>query len=531
MRCPSCHTENRDDRDACYHCQADLTMLRLIVNKAKHHYNRAVELVERTQYVEALEELDNALELNAKLQEAHVLRGAVLLRMERPEDAQREWEQALSLAPTSHRAHRFLLEAGKVAPALPMLRRLRAVIVGSAAVTLAAVTAGAWVAWPSAEERAMARALEAFAKPDLEGAEAALAAIPSPAANARIGESARFLRSTIRETEARAVELALAEAAFGRGDSARAALDRAESLKPTRAGREAIARAREHIAAHEAAREREAIAALSPDALRARHGALAPGLRDAFDARMLALLRDMPRASTAEAAFALAAALAKDAALLHGESARAEGLRIAGEHAAHAESLLLEETGRAVAEAPERAESVIGRALKTPGLTERGAARLQSKLAQLRASREESARAALAAALESGDGAAALAALAALEGAGGTPTAEQERAIGEVRRRHALASYYALMAHAAEIEAGRLTKAAAQEVLAQVAAARGHLPARIDAFAQDDLAFFAAAAHRSLRDAAKAESEIAALRERSPRSPWLAAWERLAAQR
>lgn len=528
MRCPNCHTENRDDRDACYHCQADLTMLRLIVNKAKHHHNRAIELVERAQYVEALEELNNALELNTKLQEAYVLRGAVLLKMERPADAQREWEQALSIAPTSHRAHRFLLEAGKVAPALPMLRRLRAVVGGAAAVALVAVAAGAWVAWPSAEERAMSRALEAFGTPDLAAAESALAAIPSPAGDARVGESARFLRETIRETEARAVEIALAEPS---AEHARAALDRAESLKPTKAGAEDIARARARIAADESAREREFLATLSLDGLRARHAGLAEGLRDAFDTRMVALLREAPRASTVDGALAQSAALAKDAALLHGEAARAEGLRLAGEHAAHAEALLLADTERAIADAPERTEAVIERAMKSPGLTERGAARLREKLERLREARMGSARESLAAALAAEDDAAAIAAAEDLAGTGGTPTAEQERALAEARRRHALACYYALMAHAPEIEAGRLTKAAAEEALAQVDAARGHLPARIDAAAQDDLAFFAAAAYRSLRKEEKAEAEIAALRERSPRSPWLAAWERLAAQR
>ena len=34
MLCPYCQTENRDDREACYYCKKDLSMLRLIVNKA-----------------------------------------------------------------------------------------------------------------------------------------------------------------------------------------------------------------------------------------------------------------------------------------------------------------------------------------------------------------------------------------------------------------------------------------------------------------------------------------------------------------
>lgn len=66
MICPFCNTENRDDQDVCYHCNKDLSMLRLIINKAKHHYNLALEHAERGRYYEAITELNNSIELDSK---------------------------------------------------------------------------------------------------------------------------------------------------------------------------------------------------------------------------------------------------------------------------------------------------------------------------------------------------------------------------------------------------------------------------------------------------------------------------------
>ena len=57
MRCPFCKTENRDDLETCYSCEKDLSMLRLIVQKARAHFNRALEFAERDRNEEAIAEL------------------------------------------------------------------------------------------------------------------------------------------------------------------------------------------------------------------------------------------------------------------------------------------------------------------------------------------------------------------------------------------------------------------------------------------------------------------------------------------
>ncbi|MCX7765787.1 MAG: tetratricopeptide repeat protein, partial [Candidatus Sumerlaeia bacterium] len=81
MICPYCRTINRDDQDICYHCNRDLSMLRLIVNKAKHHYNIALEHAERGRYVQAITELQNALDLDRHNIDALVVLGTVYARM------------------------------------------------------------------------------------------------------------------------------------------------------------------------------------------------------------------------------------------------------------------------------------------------------------------------------------------------------------------------------------------------------------------------------------------------------------------
>ena len=83
MICPYCKTENRDDQESCYYCDKDLTMLRLIVNKAKHHYNLAVEHAERNRYHEAAAELRNSLDLDKNNVGTHVLLGTIYAKQKK----------------------------------------------------------------------------------------------------------------------------------------------------------------------------------------------------------------------------------------------------------------------------------------------------------------------------------------------------------------------------------------------------------------------------------------------------------------
>src|SRR6476661_8050077 len=99
MQCPFCHTENREDRERCYACDKDLSMLRLLVNKARHHYNDALEHAERNRNTEAIDELRNALDLDRRFTNAHVVLGTLYAKEGKYEEAKQCWSNALELNP------------------------------------------------------------------------------------------------------------------------------------------------------------------------------------------------------------------------------------------------------------------------------------------------------------------------------------------------------------------------------------------------------------------------------------------------
>lgn len=121
MICPYCRTINRDDQDICYHCNRDLSMLRLIVNKAKHHYNIALEHAERGRYAQAITELQNALDLDRHNKDALVVMGTVYARMGQLDKAREYWTEALKLEPILYKAQDYLRRAESVKAVLPRL--------------------------------------------------------------------------------------------------------------------------------------------------------------------------------------------------------------------------------------------------------------------------------------------------------------------------------------------------------------------------------------------------------------------------
>lgn len=125
MICPYCETENRDERDRCYHCEKDLSMLRLIVNKAKHHYNLALEHAERGRNKEAIVELQNALDLDSRHVNAHVVLGTIYAREENFDKAEEHWQKALQLNPAMEKAHSYLGKSLTLRKSLPALRMYR----------------------------------------------------------------------------------------------------------------------------------------------------------------------------------------------------------------------------------------------------------------------------------------------------------------------------------------------------------------------------------------------------------------------
>jgi tetratricopeptide (TPR) repeat protein len=138
MKCPYCQTENRDDQEKCYHCERDLSMLRLIVNKAKHHFNQGLELADRGRNDEAISEMKNALDLDATLVNARVVLGTLYAKQERFEEARRCWDEALEQDHRLAKAHEYLGKADVVEQSLPAIKNLQrmSVLLGVAAAVL-----------------------------------------------------------------------------------------------------------------------------------------------------------------------------------------------------------------------------------------------------------------------------------------------------------------------------------------------------------------------------------------------------------
>ena len=128
MICPFCNTDNRDDREICYYCNKDLSMLRLIMNKAKHHYNLAVEHAERNRFYQAITELQNSLDMNKNNINAHLLLGTIYARQKRYEQAIQEWQAALGINPASQKAYQYIDKARKVQSVLPVLKWIQVLL-------------------------------------------------------------------------------------------------------------------------------------------------------------------------------------------------------------------------------------------------------------------------------------------------------------------------------------------------------------------------------------------------------------------
>lgn len=129
MLCPYCQTENREDRDACYVCGKDISTIRLVVNKARQHFNDALEHAERGRSTEAIDELKNALDLDASLVPAHVVLGTLYARDGKFVEARDCWNNALALQPDLQRAHDYLERIEDVESSLPTMRFYRWVAV------------------------------------------------------------------------------------------------------------------------------------------------------------------------------------------------------------------------------------------------------------------------------------------------------------------------------------------------------------------------------------------------------------------
>jgi len=159
MQCPYCQTENREDRERCYACDKDISMLRLLVNKARHHYNDALEHAERGRPTEAIDELRNAIDLDRRFAAAHVVLGTLYAKQDEYDKARASWDNARALQPELAKAHSYLQRVQAVENSLPALRTARWIVgVLLGLVLLLAIGLGVSLR-PDANEKRLADAL------------------------------------------------------------------------------------------------------------------------------------------------------------------------------------------------------------------------------------------------------------------------------------------------------------------------------------------------------------------------------------
>ena len=503
MRCPHCETENRDDRPSCYHCGKDLAMLRLINNQARQHFNRAVDHAESARFYEALGELNNALELNARLSEVHVLRGTILARLDRMNEAKESWDAALGLNPQSLRAHRYLLQAGEVGGALPVLRRARlAILAGGGAVAVAAVlVVVGFVAMRDPDAGPLRDGYAAFREGDLAAAHRIALSIREPRDRQRLMGA---VEATIEERMAAAEALApldpvaaaerlaalaahpLPPAVEKRVESAMARLGQ-DMLSRIGAGYSADPATADSLGAANALRER-AVAALPSIANDAQR--LAQSANEGIAARS----EESAERAAAEATRDPDAALAslRDARRLHDATGSADSPAIRRAEEAIAASLSKDVEQAEASTNVAALELVLVRAERlardgdspTVSLLR---SRVQDVLGRIRV---DALAADLNDALDRGDLIAIADAHGKLEALGTGLSSAQAAKLADAQRLGAVRGYQRLMAMGDRIEAGDFTKEEAAEIMRLAEIAEGHLPAHMAARAEENLIFF-----------------------------------------
>ena len=172
MICPFCQTENRDDRGECYYCDKDLSMLRLIVNKAKHHYNQGLEYAERGHIDDAIAEIQNSLDLDGSLIEAQLVLGSLHAKKEMYDKARACWSGVLASNHAYEKSHNYLIKAESAEVVFPAMRRLQMlsiVLLGLLFVTLGVIV---YVSLPDRGLQTIGQAVELMRADDAKAGQA-----------------------------------------------------------------------------------------------------------------------------------------------------------------------------------------------------------------------------------------------------------------------------------------------------------------------------------------------------------------------
>lgn len=233
MICPQCQTQNRDDRSECYNCGQELSTLRMIVNRARNHYNEALEHAERGRDEEAIRELKHALELDGSFVEAWLVLGTLHARAERLDDARQAWETAMGQDPRFERGHQYLLKAQRIEPSLPALRKLKLTSLALGALLILAVSFGLYQSLPDSGMQKINEALQRREEGQWTAALERLAQAQSdPLASGKARRVAGVLGEEMSERLRAGLDAVQANADARRYTEAVAGMEKIETLDP-----------------------------------------------------------------------------------------------------------------------------------------------------------------------------------------------------------------------------------------------------------------------------------------------------------
>ncbi|MEQ8820504.1 MAG: hypothetical protein RLY93_09680 [Sumerlaeia bacterium] len=518
-----------------------MALQRVIVNQAKAHYNKALELAERGRSEDAAAELYRALELQSAFPEVYLLLGTLAARDGQTEEARRAWRKAMEYDSTSKRAHAYLEDLGPKTPFEADRARLHLIVTGGVVLALIFLVLAIVFGGPTRQDVMLRDAYREYARGNLAESLSVLDELPR-----REAPEAESLAVTVRAT------------LRGRLTAIREALAAGETARAVELGRSLAAM----NPPEDAALELAAMLALARDRELRELRSIVGGPLDAGTAGRFAVQKDvvldhfpgeLAAVRVAEEELAARAAEAQQAALAEArvalDSARpAFEVRDALDRA----GALVEVSGvtpsglgalqRLLAAREARSQLDQAREARARGDSLR-AARLLSAVetrllepetaAEVRALSAELKNEQLAATLDAAEAAMAEErfeeAAAALEEAAALDFAEEdgrriEALRADVSRRLGLAALYRLLRQGEAFDTATLTREEARAALADVERARGELPESQLASYRDDLAFFDAVARWVLGDERAAWAQIEDLRAQQPKSPYLATW-------
>lgn len=529
-------------------------MLRLIANKAWHHYNLALEHAERHRYHEAIGELQNALDLDSSMVDAHVIMGTVYARLNQPDEARAQWEKALEISKPHQRAHIYLQKLRQLRPYRGVLRRLHVILAGFGLATALCLILLVHLFWPNVPAKRLDRAWKAYKAENLAAARETLDELSRPVADTALELSAQSLAIALerdfQDAMAGIERLRRQDHPYQAIEEAQAFLDR----RPPPYARDAVEQAVHEIRSElvESIRRRVTEVGDSSPRLDQAENALArfaaafpdsperEGLEreyvraeERYAAQTLGRIRQAYAGSRDYSAALIALRSLRDELAAGHSRAATEGRASALRDEIDAElaritdvefASLLDRVRESMQAGELRpAAEDLDRAQRLPVADEMK----QAQLASLRADLGRRQRETLLASIQTGvarhDWDAALAAADHLTSAplDRDTRDEVDRMAANARRARAVATYYWLMRRADKIESARIDAEEARDVAVRAGIVLDSLPMELYPAALDDTLFFLASAQRVLGEEAEFRQTLERLRRECPKSRYL----------